>query len=269
MKLLFGKSRWEMGDAPLEDFLRRAQKDSFDAVELYIGAIDEPAETLRRRVENHGFGLVAFIGTNGATPEEHIDCLDRQFALASATRPLHITSHTGRDIFSFEDNCRIFQRGLELSRETGIRLTHETHRSRALFCAPVTHRYLKALPELSLNADFSHWVCVHESDLSDQPDNVTIAIQNAHYIHARIGYIHGPQVPDPSAPEWGAEVELFIGWWQRILEARKREGCPQFVVTPEFGPAPYMQCEPHTGRPLADTWTVNTALRDLLVERFL
>lgn len=38
MKILFTKSKWEMGDDSLESFLRRAAADHFDAVEIYLPA---------------------------------------------------------------------------------------------------------------------------------------------------------------------------------------------------------------------------------------
>ena len=35
MQIVFTKSKWEMWDDPLPDFLGRAKKDGFDAVEPY------------------------------------------------------------------------------------------------------------------------------------------------------------------------------------------------------------------------------------------
>jgi len=57
-----------------------------------------------------------------------------------------------------------------------VPLLHETHRGRALFTGPLCRTYLESLPELRLTADFSHLLCVHESNLSDQPAAVDAII---------------------------------------------------------------------------------------------
>lgn len=257
MNILFGKSKWEIGDAPLTTFLERAKKDGFDAVECFLPTPFESPGEIRALVAAHGLKLVAMITTEGATPADHLASLEKRFAFAAATEPLMINSHTGRDIFSFDENRRIFERAIQLAKEANILMTHETHRGRPTFAATETGRYLAALPDLQLNADFSHWFCVHESDLSDQPENVSLAIQRTRYIHARVGFEEGPQVSNPAAPEWRPTVEKFITLWRRIIEARKRDAAPFLVITPEFGPPPYMPVEPFTLRPLADAWTVN------------
>jgi len=202
--------------------------------------------------------------TEGRSADEHIACFEHLFALAAACRPLFVNSHTGRDVFSLEDNLKIFRRTIELSKAAGILLTHETHRRRPTFSGPSTRVLLEALPELRINADFSHWFCVHESDLSDQPENVELAIAAASYIHARVGFEEGPQIADPSAPEWKETVEKFFNLWKRIIAARQADGTPFLVITPEFGPPPYMPCEPFTRRPLADAWDVNTRFLPVL-----
>lgn len=257
MKLLFGKSKWEMTEAPLETFLRRAKADGFDVVEIFLPALSETSDEIRELVSAHGLQLVAQIGTEGAIPADHLASLEKRFAFAAATGPLMINSHTGRDIFAFNENCRILERAIQLAKEANILMTHETHRGRATFAATETRRYLEALQNLHLTADFSHWFCVHESDLSDQPENVSLAIQRARYIHARVGFEEGPQIANPAAPEWQAMTGKFMALWRRIVDARKCESAPFLVITPEFGPPPYMPVEPFTGRPLADAWAVN------------
>jgi len=267
MKLLFTKSKWEMWDDPLETFLKRASLDGFDAVEIYLPAQPETPAELADQVAAHGLGLVAQINTEGATAKEHLRTLEERFAHAAETKPLLINSHTARDIFSFEDNLKIFKRGCELSKEYGIVFTNETHRSRPTSSGPETSRYLEALPQMRINADFSHWVCVHESDLSDQPENVASAIERASHIHARVGFEEGPQVPDPLAPEWEGWTRLHLGLWQRIVDCQKNAGADFLTITPEFGPPPYMPIEPHTLRPLADAWEVNVQFKNWLTNK--
>jgi hypothetical protein len=267
MKIYYGKSKWEMWGSTLQAFLARAKSDGFDAVEVFVPALAEPPGDVVRMVSDHGMKFIAQIVTDGADADGHIESLKWRFDLAMRCEPLFVNSHTGRDHFSFADNMRIFEAALRLAEEAGVLVTHETHRGRPLFAAHETRRYLDALPGLCLNADFSHWFCVHESDLSDQPDNIAAAIARVRYIHARIGFEEGPQVADPSAPEWAVTVAKFMDLWRRILEARRADGTEFLVVTPEFGPQPYMPCEPHTQRPLADAWTVNVQFLKTLREQ--
>ena len=42
---------------------------------------------------------------------------------------------------------------------------------------------------------------VHDSDLADRRENFELAISRADYIHARVDYAEGLQIPDPRAPE--------------------------------------------------------------------
>ena len=189
--------------------------------------------------------------------------MESRFAFAAETNPAHKQPH-GQRHFLIRDNLAIFKRGCELSKEYGITFTNETHRSRPTSGGPGTRQYLEALPEMRLNADFSHWVCVHESDLSDQPENVEMAIQRASHVHARVGFEEGPQVPDPLAPEWESWTQLHVGFWKRIITARKEAGADFLTITPEFGPPPYMPTEPFTNRPLADAWEVNVRFKNWL-----
>jgi hypothetical protein len=176
--------------------------------------------------------------------------------------------HAGRDIFPFEANVAIFQRLIELGTETGIPLLVETPRRRPTYSAVETRRYVEALPELRLTADFSHWMVVHETDLSDQEETLDLAIERSSHIHARVGFEEGPQVPDPRAPEWEQHVQRHLALWQRIVEARRREGAAILTITPEFGPPNYMHTHPFSNEPVADVWEINVYVKDLL-ERVL
>lgn len=264
MELIYTKSKWEMWDDPLETFLQRAASDGFDAVEVFLPALTESPAEIKHQVAAHGLRLVAQIVSDGDTPEAHLASMRERIDFAMETEPLFINSHTGRDIFSFEDNCEILSESSAHAAEHGLLLTHETHRGRPTYTVPDTVRYIEALPDMKLNADFSHWFCVHESDLSDQSDNVTRAIERSWHIHARVGYSEGPQVADPLAPEWLEVTRKFVDLWQRIIDTRKADKAKYLTITPEFGPPPYMPCEPHTGRPLADAWEVNVAFMHFL-----
>jgi hypothetical protein len=266
MRLVFSKSKWEMWDDPLHVFIERTAADGFAATEIYLRSLSESPDEIAAVHEAHGLDLIAQVLTNGATAEEHLRSLEEQFDFAARCNPVLVNSHAGRDIFSFEDTLKSFRRLIALGRETGIPVVVETHRGRPTYSAIETRKYLEALPELRLTADFSHWMVVHESDLSDQPESVARAIERSHHIHARVGYAEGPQVPDPRAPEWREHVANHVSLWQRIVDHHRQTGTDALTITPEFGPPHYMHTLPFSNEPVGDVWEINVYMRDLLAE---
>jgi sugar phosphate isomerase/epimerase len=264
LKLIFGKSKWEMWDDPLEIFLQRVAAGGFEATEIYLGSLHESAADIARLHTSYGLRLIGQILTQGQSYHDHIKSFESQFEFASQCQVAFINSHTGRDIFSFAENVQIFQRATQLSRSSGIPILIETHRGRPTYSAIETRKYLEAIPELRLTADFSHWMVVHESDLGDQRTNVELAISRADYIHARVGYSEGPQIPDPRAPEWQHSVATHLLLWQEIIDQHKRNNKESLYITPEFGPPAYMHTVPFTNQPVGDVWEQNVYMKDLL-----
>jgi hypothetical protein len=269
MRLRIARSKWDLDDLPLEEFLGRIADAGFDASDIHIPSLRESPEETAALHARRGIALVAMITSEGRTPEEHRSSLAGRFALAARCAPVHINCHTGRDTFSRDENLAILREALALSRRHGITISHETHRGRATYSAPATRELLLAMPELRLTADFSHWCCVHESLLADQEEAVSLAIDRSDYIHARVGYAQGPQVSDPRAPEWSAELEAHMTWWRSIAARRREAGAQELIVCPEFGPAPYMPLLPYSRKPVADLWEITLSVKDLLRKNLL
>ena len=177
--------------------------------------------------------------------------------------PLVLNSHLGRDYFSFSDNCRIIEAWLALTDDVAAYCTVETHRARFTSGATSTIPYLERYPELRLNADFSHWFSVHESDLSDQEPAVEYAINRASYIHARVGFDQGPQLLYPLSEHSAPWFERHLALWKRIIAARKVDGYEWLVITPEAGTPPYMPVD-ENGDPIQDVWQVNVEMMNRL-----
>jgi hypothetical protein len=172
-----------------------------------------------------------------------------------------ISSQTGRDFFTFEQNKMM----IDAAARYGV--IHETHRGKFSFAAHVTRQYLQQLPELRITLDVSHWVNVSETYLDDQLDALDLAIERTDHIHARVGYPEGPQVPDPRAPEWQEALHKHLQWWDAVVH-RKRKSGELLTITPEFGPFPYMVHLPDSGEPIADQSEVNKWMMALLRNRY-
>lgn len=255
MRLLFLKSTWELADQPLDAIVERVKQAGYDGLELHVAGRPETPETIRRLLDRSSLTLVAQVFTAGETPDDHLRSLEEQMALVARCPPLLVNCHAGRDYFALDDNLRLLHRAAELG--GGVPVTHETHRGRPTYSAIETRKLLAALPDLRLTADFSHWMVVHESDLSAQEDNVAAAIERSDHIHARIGHEQGPQVNDPAAPEWAAHAENHLRLWSRIVRTHRKRGNSVLTVTPEFGPPPYLPTLPFTREPTADVWAAN------------
>ncbi len=264
MKIIFGKSKWEMWDDPLETFLERVRNDGFGATEIYLKSLSESPAEIAALHEAYGLGLVAQILSKGSTPGEHLRCVEESFDFAARCDPILINNHIGRDIFTFDENVRIFRRIMELGAEAGIPVVVETHRGRPTYSATQTRKYLEAMPDLRITADFSHWMLVHESDLSDQKVTVDLAVDRSDYIHARVGYEEGPQVPDPRAPEWEPHVANHVNLWERIVDARREAGADVLCITPEFGPPDFLHTLPFSREPVGDPWELNVYMKEML-----
>ncbi|MGB6647997.1 MAG: TIM barrel protein [Bacteroidota bacterium] len=264
MRIEIIRSKWDMPEISLRDFLQRIKTAGFDGCEIFLPDLKEGPEESVDLLEEFDIRLIGMIASDGLTVTEHLRSLEIRFARAATYRPVRINCHTGKDYFSLEENVKIIRRSLELSAEAGIPLSHETHRGRATFSTVSTSRLIQAVPEMRLTADFSHWCCVHESLLQDQPEAVAQAIEHADYIHARVGHIEGPQVSDPMAPEWKNELEIHMEWWERIVHHHRRRETEVLAVCPEFGPPPYMPLLPYTQQPVADLWRVTRDMQQLL-----
>jgi sugar phosphate isomerase/epimerase len=231
MRIEIIRSKWDMPDLPLRDFLQHIKSAGFDGCEIFLPELKEGPEEARVLLKESGLQLIGMIASDGTTVAEHLRSLGDRFAGAAAYAPVRINCHTGKDYFSLAENVRIVRRSLELSAEAGIPLSHETHRGRATFSTVSTAQLIEAVPDIRLTADFSHWCCVHESLLQDQPEALATAIQHADYIHARVG---------------------------------RRRGTEALQICPEFGPPPYMPLLPYTRQPVADLWKITVDMQRLL-----
>lgn len=265
----------------------RIKASGFDGVETSAAktwAKDETA--FGRALEKHGLELVGHLKTDDWSDATTISIdVDTHIAsfrrLARGCRQMGavlINSHSGHDSWTLDEAERFFAAALEVERELGVPIVHETHRQRQLH-SPYQARDLFRRPGLAglrINADLSHWcvVCEHVFDEASPrdapwwPPLLAEVAQRARLIHARVGYEEGPQVNDWRAPEHAAALEAHLSWWAAIWRAQAARGDAVSWVEPEFGPAPYAQCLPYTEQPVADIETLNTAMAARLRERF-
>lgn len=266
---------WGQHPSEAADFTDKVLKAGYGGIEIDLPADKKFRTELLSELEiiaekNPGFVFAAqqvLPAANEKVSDYIGRTLDRLQDIA-VLQPDFINAHTGKDFFSFDDNCRVIDAVINFSQQTGIRVLHETHRGRFSFHLAGLLPYLKQFPEIELTGDFSHFCVVSESLLDDQQELLESITPFIAHLHARIGFSQAPQVNDPFAPEWNETLATYVNWWQRILDYRTSKGDRFFTITPEAGPAPYMPALPFTQQPLGDQWEINRRMKDFLQERF-
>jgi len=275
MQLKYVCPFWGQEAVSAQHFFQKARTEGYDGIEInlpqsgsFLASFAAGLDAVRKEKDDFLFIAQQVLPPAQESVEEYIFRTTKRLEFLVQQQPLFINAHTGKDYFSFDDNCRVIEATMNIAARSAVRILHETHRGRFAFHAATLLPYLKRFPELELTADFSHWCTVSESMLEDQQSIMEQVIPHIGHIHARVGYEHGPQVADPSAPEWEGHRARFLCWWFKILSHHKRKGVPLFTICPEAGPAPYMPAVPFTGQPLADQWKVNAQMKELLKQTF-
>jgi len=251
-----------------DKFCLRVKNAGYDGVEAWLPSNPSERKEMVDALHKYGLGLGLLSGGSGGTFEEYKKSFKHNLDEALQVKPDYINCHTGKDYYSFEQNKALIELAYTVKTQSQIPVYHETHRGRFSFAAHVTKEYLEKIPQLRLALDISHWCNVHESMLSDQTETVTAALSRTEHIHARIGHPEGPQVNDPAAPEWKQVVAQHLAWWDTVVAMHKENGAKLLTITTEFGPAGYLPTLPFTQQPVADQWSINVYMLNLLKDRY-
>ena len=260
---------WGHEQEDITRFCQRVKEAGYDGIDTWL---PEEADAKKRLLDSLEHNELLLVSHQHQAHGKDFGEFKRSFRayleLCTEGNPLLINSHTGRDYFSLQQNLELVDIAAEFSHQRGIVVAHETHRGRMGYGPAAMADYFQARPDLLVTADLSHWVCVSESWLEHFHDALEQVIKRSRHVHARIGFEEGPQIPDPRAPEWGHALDHFLGWWDRIVEARRAAGAKWLTFTTEFGPPPYLPTLPFTNQPVADQFTINLFMKELLRSRY-
>jgi sugar phosphate isomerase/epimerase len=257
-------------EGTLKEYITRVKQEGYDGIEIWWPVVEKEFNELADLLIKNNLQAGFLCGAQDTNYPEHFNFFKNMVEAAAtnkAIKPLYINCHSGRDYFTYDQNKTFIDFTSALSKQTGIKILHETHRSRILYSAPVGRNYFEKIPELRITFDVSHWCNVSETLLNNQPETLKMAIERTDHIHARIGHPEGPQVNDPRAPEWKDALDAHFAWWDRIVQLKNQKNEPLTILT-EFGPADYMPTQPYTRKPLADQWAINVHMKDLLKARY-
>ena len=254
----------------VDAFCAKAKAEGYDGIEMWWPTSKQGQEELFDALKKYSLQVGYLVAGHESNITKHLASFTKMIDAATGNtslKPLYINCHSGKDYFSYNDNKKIIDHTLELAAKTGLKICHETHRSRMLYAAPIARHFIETIPNLRLTLDVSHWCNVHESLLQDQQETMNLTLARVDHVHARIGHPEGPQVNDPRAPEWEPAVKAHFAWWDAIVKMKKEQGDTITFLT-EFGLPDYMPTEPYTRKPLADQWAINVHMMQLLRKRY-
>ena len=257
-------------EGTLDSYCAKVKKEGYDGIEIWWPTEKKDQDELFTALKKYDLEVGFLTAGHESNYQRHFESFKKMINAAATNtvqRPLYINCHSGKDYFSYEENKTLIDHTTKLAKDTGIKICHETHRSRMLFAAPVAKKFMQNIPELRITFDVSHWCNVSESLLQDQPETLAMALERTDHLHARIGHQEGPQVNDPRAPEWDEAVKAHFAWWDKIVEIKKQKGEVLTVLT-EFGPPNYLPTVPYTQEPLADQWAINVYMMHTLRKRY-
>lgn len=269
MQLLYFCPRWGQENTPWDNFLQKVKEAGYDGVEASLPLCEDEQEEILNGFAKYS---LQFIGQHWETVnpdfDEHKAEYETRLRSLANAGPLFICAQTGKDYYSFEQNERLISLARNITRSTGVPVTHETHRGKFSFATHITKIFLEHIPDLQLTLDISHWCNTAETFLHDQAEAVELALSRTEHIHARVGFTEGPQVTDPRAPEWDEALQFHLSCWDKVIERQRKSGKEYFTITSEFGAPPYMPLLPYTRQPVVDQWEINVYMMNLLKQRY-
>jgi hypothetical protein len=269
MKILFFCPRWGQEQTPWNEFLPKVKEAGYDGVETGLPLDVKQQEKILNELAKNNLLLIAqHWETVHADFNKHYDEYKTRLHSLANAKPLFINSQTGKDYYLFQQNEQLIALANDIAEKTGIQIIHETHRGKFSFAAHITKDFLERNPGLLVTLDISHWCNTAESFLQDQAEAVELALSRTEHLHSRVGYMEGPQITDPRAPEWDEALQFHLSCWDKVVERHRANNKEYFTITSEFGAPPYMPLLPFTRQPVTDQWEVNVYMMHLLKERY-
>ena len=257
--------QWGHEQLDMADFLIKIKTAGYDGVDTWMPENAANRKRFIRLLEEYKLAVVSHQHqATGNTINEFCRSFEYYLHQCMECNPVLINSHSGRDFFSLDEQLQVIDTAENFSIKNNIRIAHETHRGRIGFSPGNAHELFKQRAAMKITADFSHWVCVTESYLENFSGILAEAIARTAHIHARVGFIQGPQVPDPRKPHWQEQVQFFLNVWKQVLNHQQSMNAEVFTITTEFGPPPYMWTDTITNEPVASQWDINVFMKDLL-----
>ena len=265
-EVFFFQTNWGFNQQ-IETFVKKAKTSGYDGVEIWAPKDSIKKIEISNILNNYKMKVIFLCGSNSSlTFKNSLDEYEKYLKNTLELKPIAVNSHTGSDFYNFNQNMAFLKLADKLSNKYKIPVYHETHRGRFSYSIPETIKYLEKKETLNLTLDISHWMVVHESILDNREEFLKKIIRRSNHIHARVGFEQGPQINDPSAPEWENVIERHLDIWEAVIQKIWNQN-KSATITTEFGPPGYMPTLPFTQKPISDQWKANVFIMDKLKRR--
>ncbi len=180
----------------------------------------------------------------------------------------YINSQVMGDFLIGQEAIHLLRSLVQEAKEVAIPYYVETHRGRITQDLIRTVDYVKAIPDLRLTIDLSHYVLAGEGCFSQEAEAYfDTLLKRTAAIHARVSNGHQIQIDIGTNGEHPA-VERFIRWWETGMSywrANAKEGDVLPLVC-ELGPPDYSMTRFSTDKPteISDRWEQALVFKRLL-----
>ncbi|BCM90182.1 hypothetical protein IAD21_02033 [Abditibacteriota bacterium] len=267
-RLQLGQALWAMEKLPmnsaqewaLEEKIRRVKEAGFEHVECWIRD-DEAGQRIAALVRDAGLQLV--FCHRPMTVQDTIQAVET----AAAFGAQFVMCQPATAYHSLREVAGIVTAGAEKAAESNLPYFVETHRNNFTETIPQTLELIATVPDITITADFSHFVVVGEFYGWASEG----AVERMRPIIERVGHVHGRisngeqvqvDVGDGTDLSEGTPAGLFFELWRECFASWKRRAKPGDVMpfTSELGPPRYAITTPD-GREFSDRWQQALVLR--------
>ncbi len=259
----FERLRGAPRELTVSERLRRSHAAGFDGISAHFhdaGAVSSWID------EAQDLGLVI----EGCAFPASVEDLRPALELAARHRIHHVVVQGLVRPYDAAEAAPILRGWQALADAHGVPLRIETHRHTLTNDLWVTRELLDRVPEVTLLADLSHYVCGQEITLPVTPEHEAMIrriLSRSGAFHGRVASSGQIQLEIGWAEAHAPWTALFLRWWEDGFVDWLGRAAPgeSLTFTCELGPAPYA-ITGADGQDRSDRWTDARHLREQVLD---
>jgi sugar phosphate isomerase/epimerase len=122
----------------IDEYCAKVKQEGYDGIEIWWPTEKKDQDALFAALKANALEVGFLTAGHESKYEDHFTTFKNMIDAAATNtvqKPLYINCHSGRDYFSYEQNKTFIDHTLKLAKDTGIKICHETHRSRNIICS--------------------------------------------------------------------------------------------------------------------------------------
>ena len=157
MEIKYICTYWGRQDMPIATFVEKALNAGYDGIELNVPVDEEFTRALSEAVDQKNAILIAQMWLPPAREnvEQYRARMTANLTHLVSLSPVFINSHTGKDYYSFDENCSLIETAQEFEEKTGVKILLEDQEEILERIIPAV-RYLHARVGYDESAQVNH-----------------------------------------------------------------------------------------------------------------